>query len=132
MELRPQGIRVLNVVPGGIRTEAINNSVIIGNTSLAHPMPDIKIGEVPEYAKLRASAQELLRMTCGSENGDTAKAANVIVDVVRNEGVAKGRSSPESLFLGSDALRDVSAKCHAVLKNLEEWEDVARSIDFRS
>jgi len=94
-------------------------------------MPDIEIGEVPEYAKLRASAQELLRMTSGAESGDPEKAANVIVDVVREEGVAEGRPFPESLFLGSDALRDVSTKCYAVLKNLEEWEDVARSIDIR-
>jgi hypothetical protein len=51
------------------------------------------------------------------------------VDVVRAEGVAEGRTLPGTLFLGSDALRDVRAKCHAVLKTLEEWEDVAKSID---
>lgn len=122
---------MLNVVPGGIRTEAINNSVFIGNTNLPHPIPDVEIGEVPEYAKLRAVAKERLRMVSGAENGDTAKAAEIIVDVVRHEGVAAGRSFPGSLFLGSDALRDVNAKCQSVLKDMEEWEEVARSIDVR-
>ncbi|KAF8510265.1 hypothetical protein JB92DRAFT_2941329 [Gautieria morchelliformis] len=108
--------------------------VIVGSrsgciTSLALPAPGVATGEVPEYAKLRAVANEAFQVTNGAENGDTKKAANAIVDVVHAEGVAKGRSLPDTLFLGSDALRDVHAKCRAILETLDEWEDVAISID---
>ncbi|KAF8510246.1 hypothetical protein JB92DRAFT_2941172 [Gautieria morchelliformis] len=87
------------VIPGGLRTLALNNCRSISNTSLALPAPGVATGEVPEYAKLRAVANEAFQITT------------------------------DTLFLGSDALRDVRAKCRAVLETLDEWEDVAISID---
>jgi NAD(P)-dependent dehydrogenase (short-subunit alcohol dehydrogenase family) len=129
-ELRPQGIRVLNVAPGGLRTKSIHNSRVIGNTTLAFPAPDVELGEVPEYAQIRVETREFLGRINGAETGDAKKAANVIVDIVRGEGIAEGRPSTETLFLGSDAIRDVGAKCQATLKTIEEWGDVARSIDI--
>ncbi|KAF8510258.1 hypothetical protein JB92DRAFT_3083634 [Gautieria morchelliformis] len=117
LELRPRAFAYLhNVIPGGHRTLAISNC-------------RVATGKVPEYAKLRAVANEAFQITNGAENGDPKKAANAIVDVVRAEGVAEGRSLPDTLFTGSDALRDVRAKCRAVLETLDEWEDVAISID---
>lgn len=85
---------------------------------------------MPEYAQIRARTQTFLETIKGAEPGDAKKAAKVIVDVVRGEGIAEGRSPTETLFLGSDALRDVGAKCQAVLKCIDEWGDVARSVDL--
>ncbi|KAF8510261.1 hypothetical protein JB92DRAFT_2941317 [Gautieria morchelliformis] len=66
LELRPQGIRVLSVIPGGLRTLAISNCRSISNTSPALPAPSVATGEVPEYAKLRAVANEAFQITNGA------------------------------------------------------------------
>lgn len=52
------------------------------------------------------------------------------MDVVRGEGVAKGRRWPEYLLLGDDAEAAVRGKCSKVLKILDEWVDVTRSVSF--
>lgn len=121
---------MLRVVPGGLRTQSITNSSLIGKTPLALPAPDIDIGEVPEYAEIRATAHDVIQKTNGAESGGANKAAKVVVDIVRGEGVAEGRVSTDILYLGSDCVRDVSAKCQEVLRDLDEWGDVARSIDI--
>lgn len=54
----------------------------------------------------------------------------VVVDVVRGEGVAKGRPWPGYLILGEDAENDVRTKCSKVLKVLDEWVDVSRGVNF--
>ena len=66
----------------------------------------------------------------GSINGDPDKAAEAIVDVVRGEGIAKGRPWPEYLFLGDGAEVSVREKCSKVLKVLDEWVDVTRNVNF--
>ena len=66
----------------------------------------------------------------GTEKGDPDKAVEVIVDVVRGEGVAKGRPWPGYLVLGEDAEADVRIKCKKVLDVLDEWVDVARGVKF--
>jgi hypothetical protein len=128
-ELRPLKIQVLNVIPGGLRTQSIDHARFMQNTSVSLPTPNVLAGEVPEYAETRGKIRNYFEMTNGTQTGDPKKAASVIVDVVRGEGVAEGRAWDGTLFLGSDASRDVKAKCQDVLQNLEEWGDVARSID---
>jgi hypothetical protein len=65
----------------------------------------------------------------GTVNGDPDKAAEAIVDVVRGEGVAKGRPWPEYLFVGEGAEAAVREKCSKVLRVLDEWLDV-RNVHF--
>ncbi|KAF8521413.1 NAD-P-binding protein [Hysterangium stoloniferum] len=132
-ELKPQGIRVVNAVPGAIRTPGIGKIIFAEPRPLpllsADPAAD-SMAEVPEYANTNAAMRKHFGLTAGKETGNPTNAAKVIVDVVRKEGVAAGRSENPSLFLGSEAVRDAKAKCEAVLKTLEEWGDVAKSIDF--
>lgn len=108
---------MLNVIPGGLRTGNINRVEF----AMSDPLP--------EYADLHNILREYLQKTNGTQTGDPKKAAAVIVDVVKGEGVAQGRAWTGTLFLGSDAVRDVRAKCENILKTLEEWSDVATSID---
>jgi hypothetical protein len=54
----------------------------------------------------------------------------VVVDVVRGEGVAKGKSWPGLLVLGEDAERDLRNKCQATLHVLDNWSDVARNVNL--
>ncbi|KAF8510280.1 hypothetical protein JB92DRAFT_2941491 [Gautieria morchelliformis] len=115
-ELRPLNIRVLNVVPGGLRTKNIDHVHYIS-------------GDIPEYEHIHSGVRKYLDNTNGTQTGDPKKAAAVILDVVKGEGVARGRPWTGTLFLGSDAVRDVRAKCEATLKLLEDWSDVTISIN---
>lgn len=83
---------------------------------------------------------------------DVSKLASLIVDLVKGEGVAKGRDMPvrymsgfedlwkrlnaegsqtipQSLPVGSDTFSVVKNKCEYTLKMLQDWEDVIKSAD---
>jgi hypothetical protein len=65
----------------------------------------------------------------GKQPGNPARAAQIILDVVRGEGVAQGKAMPDALPLGVgavDAIKDILKKRLALI---EEWEAVARSAD---
>jgi len=126
-EIRPFGIRVVNAIPGGVRTQSINNIKFVGDAQLGQPDTPPKV--VLEYSEMHSKIREYFKSVEGKENGDATKVAQVILDIVRREGVAVGRSDNVCVFLGSDAKRDVIAACQATLKNLEEWGDVAESTD---
>ena len=85
---------------------------------------------IADYDKLRAACIVEYKSLPGTYNGDPDKAAEAIVDVVRGEGVAKGRPWPEYIFLGEGAEDAVRGKCSKVLKVLDEWVDVTRNVHF--
>lgn len=64
------------------------------------------------------------------EPGDPEKAVEVMLDVVKGEGVAEGKDTPFRLPLGSDGLEVMRAKCSGTLKVCEEWEAMIKSTDF--
>lgn len=66
----------------------------------------------------------------GTEKGDPDKAAEAIVDVVRREGITRGREWPGILILGEDAEMNVRNYCRKVLGVLDGWVDVARGVSF--
>jgi len=85
---------------------------------------------IAEYDELRAACIAAYKSYPETVNGDPDKAAEAIVDVVRGEGVAKGRPWPEYLFLGEGVEEAVRGKCSKVLKVLDEWLDVTRNVHF--
>jgi len=117
-ELAPFNISVLLVAPGTFRTEGMygqqyHTSNPIADNNALRQLSMTRLGSVP-----------------GTEKGDPDKAMEVVVDVVRGEGVAKGRPWPGYLVLGEDAERDVRDKCNKVLGVLGEWKDVSCSVNF--
>ena len=117
-ELSSFNIRVVLVEPSAFRTEGILGQEFF----TANPIPD--------YDELRAACIARYKSLPGTYNGDPDKAAEAIVDVVRGEGVAKGRLWPEYLFLGEGAEVAVRGKCSKNLKVLDEWLDVTRNVHF--
>lgn len=83
-----------------------------------------------EYDDMRAASAKRFASVPGSEKGDPVKAMEVVVDVVRNEGVAKGKPWPGLLVLGEDSERDIRSKCQATLQTLDNWGDVARNVNL--
>lgn len=66
----------------------------------------------------------------GTEKGDPAKAMDLLVDIVKGEGKAKGKEWPSLLVLGKDAYTDVRSKCEQTMRALEAWEDIATDLEF--
>lgn len=66
----------------------------------------------------------------GTQAGDPNRAVEVILDLVRGEGVVHGREVPTTLPLGSEALEMVGNVCKSTMETLEEWRDVIISIDI--
>ena len=65
----------------------------------------------------------------GKQRGDPKKAAERMVDVLKSEGMAAGRTMPARMPLGPDSLAAIRAKCEATLKICEEWEGLISSTD---
>ncbi|EIN08928.1 NAD(P)-binding protein [Punctularia strigosozonata HHB-11173 SS5] len=116
-EVAAFNVRVLLVQPGGLRTGAWRNA--------RNPLDESTT--IHDYDELRDHAKKFGASQGGTALGDPVKVANVILDVVRGEGVATGRPWPGTLVLGEDAERDVRAKCEQMLSMLDEWKDVVRS-----
>lgn len=119
-ELAQFDIKVLLVEPGAFMTEGINGQVFFTE----NPMK--------EYDSMRVASQTKFKSIDGTQKGDPNKAAEAIVDVIRGEGVTKGRPWPSYLFLGEDAEYDVRNKCRKILTILDEWADVTRGVNFDS
>lgn len=76
-----------------------------------------------EFEKRRQGAQEHM-------NGDPAKAMELLVDVVRGEGKAKGKAWPLYLPMGATTDDAIQAKTKTILGVLDEWRDVIRDLEF--
>ncbi len=63
-------------------------------------------------------------------NGDPAKAMELLVDVVRGEGKAKGKAWPLYLPLGWATDDAIQAKTKTILGVLDEWRDIIRDLDY--
>ncbi|KAH8112312.1 short-chain oxidoreductase [Phellopilus nigrolimitatus] len=115
-EVAPFGIRVLNALPGGLRTQ--------NRESILRISPSIS-KSISDYEPVRKRMTEWLTAQMGKETGDPAKTALVIVDIENGKPIW-----PSMLALGEDAETDIRNKCLQVLHNLDEWKDVSRSIMF--
>ncbi|RSM10816.1 hypothetical protein CEP52_003381 [Fusarium oligoseptatum] len=60
---------------------------------------------------------------------DVKKGANAIVDVVKGEGLAAGKTWAVRVALGSDGLGLARQRCEEQLKLIGDWEDLSSSTD---
>ena len=67
----------------------------------------------------------------GNQPGNPLKGVEVIVDVVKGEGSAKGKEFPLFVGLGSDFYTVARQETVKTLDNLEAWKDVSFSTDFK-
>ncbi len=62
-----------------------------------------------------------------NQPGDPKKGVQVMLDVVRGEGVAQGKEFPKSLLLGSDCFGSVQKQLDDYLKLQSEWKPFRRA-----
>lgn len=60
---------------------------------------------------------------------DPAIAMKIVVDLVRGEGVAKGKPWPMFLQLGEDSETALRAKFQKMIASADAWTEVTRSTD---
>lgn len=85
------------------------------------------------YAHIKADMAARHAATTGAQTGDPAACAERIVDLAKRKGGAGGTSGglPIRIPIGSDAVEVMRAKCENTLEMLKEWEDFAKSTDFK-
>lgn len=66
----------------------------------------------------------------GNQPGDPKLGVARMVDVIKGEGMAKGRTIPWRMPIGCDAVNVVRKRCRETLKTIEDWEDLSTSTDF--
>ncbi|MEV4410823.1 oxidoreductase [Catellatospora sp. NPDC049609] len=111
-EVRPFGVKVVIVEPGGFRTRWS-----AGAGSLAAEVgPDYQ-ASVGEFMKFR-------EQYAGKEPGDPARAARVLVDVAGMD------DPPLRLLLGSDALQRARESSDKRAAEAEKWAELTASTDY--
>ena len=103
------GLTTLLIEPGRFRTGILSS----GN------MKTINCS-IPEYAEMANGVFSFLAKTDQNQPGDSVKLAEIILDLVRHEGVAKGRDIPLRLPLGIDVYGAIKTKCEDTLRLLED------------
>jgi NAD(P)-dependent dehydrogenase (short-subunit alcohol dehydrogenase family) len=110
-EVRPFGVNVIIVEPGAFRTDWQGSSM-----TMREPGPDYRdtVGRIHEFR----------RSTNGTQPGDPARAADVIIDVVDDP------EPPRRLLLGGDAVEQALAAGTERNEEAGRWAAVSRSADF--
>jgi NAD(P)-dependent dehydrogenase (short-subunit alcohol dehydrogenase family) len=106
LEVKPFGIKVLIVEPGGFRTE-------FGGTSALRFMP-----VTAPYKDVLTGIRGILHDMHGTQPGDPAKAARAVVLAIESD------ATPLRLQLGADAIGAVRAHAEQLLKDMTTWEHV--------
>jgi hypothetical protein len=118
-ETEPLGIRTLLIEPGRFRTLLLSNNNRKTQKSA-----------ISDYNNLSTGKSAGLDAEDRKQPGDPIKLAEIVLDLVRKEGIAEGKEVPLRMPLGIDVYDDVKAKCEETLKLLEEWKGVIRSTDY--
>ncbi|KAL0574491.1 hypothetical protein V5O48_007466 [Marasmius crinis-equi] len=118
-EISPLGLRSICIDFGYFRT-----SFLSGNHRQA------RVSRIADYNEMKEKAEAALEQYNGKQPGNPRNGVEVILDIVRGEGVAKGKPAPLNIQLGSDCYDTAKQHCEKALSNLAEWKDASFSTDF--
>ncbi|MET9241181.1 oxidoreductase [Nonomuraea sp. NPDC003709] len=110
-EVAPFGVKVVIVEPGAFRTDWQGTSMEIHLVG-------------PDYEQTVGTIHRHRRDTDGTQPGDPARAARIIIDVVGHD------DPPRRLLLGSDAVASAQKAAELRAAETEKWADVSRSADY--
>ncbi|MFC5825953.1 oxidoreductase [Nonomuraea insulae] len=110
-EVAPFGVKVVIVEPGAFRTDWQGSSMEI------HPVG-------PDYEETVGAIHRYRRESDGTQPGDPARAAEIIIDVVGAD------DPPRRLLLGGDAVASAQKAADIRAAETVKWADVSRSADY--
>ncbi len=111
-EVAELGIKVVNIAPGGLRTDFAQGS----KTIVAEKFVD--------YDGLARDAERIMADHAGHEPGDPAKAAQAILTI------AGAEDPPLHLLLGEDALKYAGYAAQSLAADIDAWKTLTLSIAF--
>jgi NAD(P)-dependent dehydrogenase (short-subunit alcohol dehydrogenase family) len=111
-ELRPLGISVTVVAPGGFRTDFSGRSLTQSRSV------------IDDYAETAGRRRKERDTTHGTQPGDPVRAGRAILTAVESA------EPPAMLMLGSDALTSYRQVLGAALAETDEWQELSVSTDF--
>jgi len=112
LETAPFGVMVTALEPGAMRTNW---------GTRAHAKQDPLL---PEYEPSVGASIRLMKGYWGSENGDPAKVAQVVLKI------ADAQTLPPHILLGSDAIQLAHQAEQARAAEADRWKDISASIDM--
>lgn len=110
-EISPFGIECCLITPGYHRTN------VLAPTNIKFGPPSIS-----DYAEINKLYQAGVNALHHKQPGDPRKAADRIVDMVRSEGKAAGKTIPPRFPVGADAVEKIRANCSKKMEICDEWE----------
>ncbi|QEO13080.1 SDR family NAD(P)-dependent oxidoreductase [Agromyces intestinalis] len=116
-ESAPFGVGVVIVEPGAFRTDWQGDSMTM------HPVG-------PDYEATIGRIHEQRRQSDGTQPGDPARAARVLVDLAHGDLGRAHDGLPMRLLLGGGAVDRVLSGERRRLEEAVAWADVSRSADF--
>ena len=111
-EVAELGIKVVNVAPGGLRTDFAAGSKIVVADKLS------------DYDGLARDAERIMAEHAGQEPGDPAKAAQAILTIADVE------NPPMHLLLGEDALKYAGYAAQGLAADIHAWNALSLSTGF--
>ncbi len=111
-EVKPLGIKVINVMPSGFRTEWAGSSADDADVTIA------------DYAETAGANQATIRKMSGNQPGDPVRAAEAIIEAVESE------IPPNNLLLGRAALRGARTKLETLREEFDKWAETSEGADF--
>ncbi|SJL13117.1 related to ketoreductases [Armillaria ostoyae] len=118
-EVSPLGLRSICLDFGYFRTAFLSPD---------HRKPYVT--KIDDYREITEKVESGLQASNGTQLGNPEKGVQIMLNVVRGEGVAQGKEFPKSLLMGSDTFAVVQDKIQGYLKLQKEWESVSKSTDF--
>jgi NAD(P)-dependent dehydrogenase (short-subunit alcohol dehydrogenase family) len=111
-ELKPFGIFVTAIEPGGFRTDWAGRSMVRASRS------------IPDYDESFEPLRAARAARSGKQQGDPAKAGQAILKLIESP------NPPTHLLLGTDALKAIRNNQTVFIQEITEWEPTTISTDF--
>ncbi|KAF5675574.1 Zn(II)2Cys6 transcription factor [Fusarium denticulatum] len=118
-ETKSLGLRTLLMEPGRFRTPLL---------STGHLQP--KHSQIPDYESASETHHNHLHSGDLKQPGNPERFVEIVLDLVRQEGCAQGRTIPFRLPVGKDAVEEIEAKARDVLETMQEWDSIITETDY--
>ncbi|KDR71144.1 hypothetical protein GALMADRAFT_144209 [Galerina marginata CBS 339.88] len=137
-EISPLGLRSVCIDPGYFRTAFLQSdqrapqvSRIVDYKEISERV-EANLQGISFFFEPHAKLSKQLQPAAnGKQLGNPLKGVEVMVDLVRGEGLCAGKSFPTGLALGSDSYGVAKDASSSTLSRLEEWKAVSFSTDFK-
>jgi len=120
-EISPLGLRSIAFEQGSFCTEILTDD---------NRAP--WISRISDYEPITTKVQQGLVAYNGNQLGDPKKGVQVMIDVVKGEGVAANKPFDPVVLLGSDCYRIVRGILEKSIERMDDWKEISGSTDHEN